>query len=266
MAANSYYLSANPIVKKLQRIDQHDETNSCTYAGISRKLVLFSAMVVGGVLLNLLLKLTGAPVTVAEGVTVTSGQMAVLALCLAIMAICPFISVFITVTIPVTGSAFCAATGYMLSWLGGTFGGEYADAIRLSLVLTAIIVFVMAFLYYRGIVRAGNKLRTVMYTLLFSSIICGFFIAIAALIPATRSFAMQIVASPLLNIGFSLIYIVIGALFLAVDFDTIDRVVAEDLPKKYEWLAAYSLAFSVIWLYFKVLDLVLRLRGSSNKK
>ena len=263
--ANSYFMSANPIVKKLQHIEERDEGNSCTYAGISRKLIIFTAMVVAGVLLNLVLKFTGSTITV-EGVTVTKGQAFFLVVSAIIMLVCPFLSVFITRTIPVTGSMFCIATGYVLSWAGGTFGGEYAATIRLALVLTAAIVISMAYLYRSGLVRIGNKLRTVLFTFILSSIVGGLLMFIGFLIPATRNFVLEVAQNPLLNIGISAIYVVIGSLFLIVDFETIDRVVADELPKKYEWLAAYSLAFSVIWLYFKVLDLLLRLKGSSSKR
>ena len=263
--ANSYLLSANPIVKKLQRIEEHDEKNCCTYAGISRKLIIFTAMVVAGVLLNLVMKFTGSTITV-EGVTVTKGQMAFLAVSALIMLVCPFLSVFLTGTIPVTGSLFCVATGYVLSWLGGTFGGEYAATIRLALVLTAAIVLTMAYLYRSGLVRVGNRIKTVIFTFVFSSLIAGILLFIGSLIPATRGFVTALAQNPLLNIGISVIYVIIGSLFLVVDFETIDRVVAEELPKKYEWLAAYSLAFSVIWLYFKILDLLLKLKGSSSRK
>ena len=260
--ANSSVLSANPIVRKLQRIEERDDKNACTYAGISRKLIIFTAMVVAGVLLNLLLKFTGSTITIDEGIVVTKGQMAFLALSGIILLICPFISIFFVSAIPVTGSLFCLATGYLLSWLGGTFGGEYAATIRLALILTAAIVLTMSYLYRSGIVRNGTKVRTIIFTLIFSMLITSIFIFIGFLIPATRNFVGQLMANPLLNIGVSAIYVVIGALFLVVDFETIDRVVSEELPKKYEWLAAYSLAFSVIWLYFKVLDLLLRLRES----
>jgi len=259
--ANSSVFSANPIVRKLQRIEERDDKNACTYAGISRKLIIFTAMVVAGVLLNLLLKFTGSTVTI-EGITVTKGQMAFLALSAVILLICPFISIFFVGAIPVTGSLFCLSTGYVLSWLGGTFGGEYAATIRLALILTAAIVLTMSYLYRSGLVRNGNKVRTIIFTLIFSMIITSIFVFIGLLIPATRGFVSELMANPLLNIGISAIYVVIGALFLVVDFETIDRVVADELPKKYEWLAAYSLAFSVIWLYFKVLDLLLRMRNS----
>ncbi|WP_294466916.1 Bax inhibitor-1/YccA family protein [uncultured Ruminococcus sp.] len=65
------------------------------------------------------------------------------------------------------------------------------------------------------------------------------------------------------SIGFSVLGIITATLFLLTDFDTIEKNVENNLPKKYEWSAAFGLAFTVIWIYLKVLDLLLTL--SKNK-
>ena len=48
-------------------------------------------------------------------------------------------------------------------------------------------------------------------------------------------------------------------------FDTIDHVVNDKLPKKYEWQAAFGLSFTILWLYLKVLDLLITIAGNNNK-
>ena len=69
---------------------------------------------------------------------------------------------------------------------------------------------------------------------------------------------------PLMYLGLALNLICIAALFLLVDFDTIQTAVEKQLPRKYEWIAAFGLAFSVIWLFLKVLDLILKLTGKDS--
>ena len=85
------------------------------------------------------------------------------------------------------------------------------------------------------------------------------------LIPGTRPFVTSLKANMIINIGGSVIYIIIATLFLLVDFDTIRRTVDDGLPKKYEWWASFGLAFSVIWLFFKILELISKLKGSKSK-
>jgi uncharacterized YccA/Bax inhibitor family protein len=69
----------------------------------------------------------------------------------------------------------------------------------------------------------------------------------------------------LINIGGSILYVLIASLFLLVDFDTIRRAVDDGLPKKYEWWASFGLAFSVIWLFFKILELLSKLKKFNKK-
>ena len=63
-------------------------------------------------------------------------------------------------------------------------------------------------------------------------------------------------------IALDVVGIVIAALFLISDFSVIDECVQEQYPKEYEWSAAFGLVFTVIWLYLKILDLLMQL----NKK
>ena len=36
-------------------------------------------------------------------------------------------------------------------------------------------------------------------------------------------------------------------------------------PKEYEWSAAFGLVFTVIWLYLKILELVIRITGKNKE-
>ena len=36
------------------------------------------------------------------------------------------------------------------------------------------------------------------------------------------------------------------------------------LPKEYEWLAAYGLAFSIVWLFLKVFQLIVSAKNASR--
>ena len=70
--------------------------------------------------------------------------------------------------------------------------------------------------------------------------------------------------SPVFSIGLSVVYIVIACAFLLVDFDTIERSVENRLPKKYEWTAAFGLAYTIIYLFLKILNLLCKLTQKNN--
>jgi len=68
-----------------------------------------------------------------------------------------------------------------------------------------------------------------------------------------------------LMIALDVVGLVIAALFLISDFTVIDNCVKEGYPKEYEWSAAFGLVFTVIWIYLKILDILIRLTGKDNK-
>ncbi len=272
---SGHFINSNPIIRKLSKIQETDSEYCCSYAGIARKLVFFLLVTATGVAISLVLKLAGtlstgdplfSDVLYKDGqvVTIYSHEVIALAISGIIMLICPMLAVFIRPTIPVTGSLFCAATGYFLAWLAGTFADRYLGPVVLALVITLVLVFAMGFLYGTGRVKVTEKFKSVLLIALIAAAVSSLLVFIGSLIPATRGITAQIMSNPLLSIGGGILMVILGTMFLLVDFDTIKQCVDGQLPKKYEWYASFGLAFSVIWLYFKVLDLLLRILNRSR--
>ena len=44
----------------------------------------------------------------------------------------------------------------------------------------------------------------------------------------------------------------------------IDNCVRNGYPRKYEWSAAFGLVFTVIWIYLKILDLLIQVTGKNR--
>lgn len=262
-----FLMGTNPIIRKLSRIEETDSEHSCSYAGISTKLLYFMLMVLAGVLLNVIMgSRWGGEVVQIESITkvITKNEIIALVIAFLVMVVSPILATFIKITIPVTGALFCASTGFVISWAGSAFGKEYAQTIWLALIVTAIVVMVMGFLYFSGRVQVTKKFKTMLIVLILTSVFVSILGFILSLIPATRGFVQSMMGNAVINIGASVLMVIIASLFLLVDFDTIKHSVDDELPKKYEWYAAFGLAFSVIWLFFKILELLAKLKG--NKK
>ena len=263
----SFLMGTNPIIRKLSRIEETDSEHSCSYAGISTKLLYFMLMVLAGVLLNVIMGgRWGGEVIQIESITkvITKNEIIALVIAFLVMVVSPILATFIKITIPVTGALFCASTGFVISWAGSAFGKEYAQTIWLALIVTAIVVMVMGFLYFSGRVQVTKKFKTMLIVLILTSVFVSILGFILSLIPATRGFVQSMMGNAVINIGASVLMVIIASLFLLVDFDTIKHSVDDELPKKYEWYAAFGLAFSVIWLFFKILELIAKAKG--NKK
>ena len=264
---NSFLMGTNPIIRKLARIEETDSENSCSYAGISTKLLYFMVMVMAGILLNAIMGgRWGGEVIKTDSIEklLTVNEVIAVGIAALVLIISPILASLIKVTIPVTGALFCASTGFVISWAGSTFGKEYAQTIWLALIITAIVVMVMGFLYFSGKVQVTKKFRTMLITLFITAIGASLLGVIGSLIPATRGFVTGLMDNAVINIGASVLMVVIASLFLLVDFDTIKHAVDDELPKKYEWYAAFGLAFSVIWLFFKILELLGKAKGNNK--
>ena len=169
-------------------------------------------------------------------------------------------------TTPVTGALYCVTQGYFISFLVfkvlGAYQLEYLGA--LALLITFLIVAVMAILYATGVIRVTKKFKMVITTLFVTVIATSLFSFIGYLIPFTRPMVETVRQNFAFSVIAGVIFIIIAALFLICDFDTIDHVVNDKLPKKYEWAAAFGLSFTVLWLYLKVLDLIITIAGKKK--
>ena len=84
-------------------------------------------------------------------------------------------------------------------------------------------------------------------------------LSLLGLIPGVKPVLAPLQESPAFSIGLSVVYILIACAFLLVDFDTIQRCVEQKLPKKYEWTAAFGLAYTIIYLFLKIFNLICKL-------
>ena len=255
----------NPMIRKITRIEEKS-ADCATYSSIGNKCAFFMAMVIVGVLLLIGLQMINPSTIVMEdGSAVTISTAALLATIPfgLFFIIMPFIAMLIKKTIPVTGTLYCMSVGYCISLMAQLFA-EYRDAISLALIITIAIVAVMALVYSSGWIKVDDKFRSVMKILFFTSIVSGLLMLVAYFIPQLRGIVMFVAENPVLSLAGSVVYVVIASLFLLVDFDAIQNAVEGKMPRKYEWIAAFGLAFSVIWLFLKVLDLILKMTGKDS--
>lgn len=266
----SSFLRSNPIMRRLDNVTEVDETNSATYKGIAVKTAFFLLFCLAGILLQLALVNTLSAGNIIEfsvrgfDVSMYSYELYALIGSVILAIVFQLLAFFAKATTPVTGALYCVTQGYMISFLIFKVlrGYEYLGALALAITLT--IVLVMSILYATGAIRVTKKFKMVMLTLFVTSIASSILVFIGSLIPATRELVASITGNIVFSLVSGVIFIIIAALFLICDFDTIDHVVSDKLPKKYEWAAAFGLAFTVLWLYLKVLDIIMTIAGNKR--
>ena len=267
-------LHSNPVLSRLSKVSERTQEGAATYQGIAAKTTYFLLVTLVGMVAQLLVMaaLAGEPILQTIKIydrftlSLSAKEGGILIGVLLAGFACELLGIFVRKTIPVTGTIYSASQGYVISFLVFKVLTGYEYLGLEALLLTVAVIAVMSWLYSSGLVRGGKKFRTVLLTLLLSSILLGVLTFVGSLIPATREFVTAMLQNSAFVIAMDVIGIVIAALFLISDFAMIDTCVKENYPKHYEWAAAFGLVFTVIWLYLKILDLLMQLAGKDDKK
>lgn len=269
-AKKNTFLASNPVLRRLNKVDEYSESHACTYTGIAFKTVVFLLFSIGGIVAQRILEsrlMTGSVnILSIKGfeTVVYTGELIALGVCVGAAIVLQLLAFFWKASTPITGAFYCVTQGYFISFLIFKVLEPYGYAYlgSLALALTLLIILIMAVLYATGVIRVTKKFRMVMLTLVITMVGISLLSLIGWLIPFTRGMMTAIFNNMGISIAMSVIFIIIAALFLICDFNTIDHVVSDKLPKKYEWQAAFGLSFTVLWLYLKVLDLIMTIAGN----
>lgn len=65
----------------------------------------------------------------------------------------------------------------------------------------------------------------------------------------------------MMGIGFTVLCVGLASLFLVLDFQYIEHGVQAGAPKYYEWVGAWGLMVTLVWLYIEVLRLLAKLQS-----
>ena len=272
-ASSRTLFHSNPVLSRLSRVTERTDGSTATYAGIASKTAFFLLITLVGVVAQLVAKIlfASAPawqtITVYDNfaLTLTKPEAMIVGVISVVGLIAELIGIFLRKTVPVSGTIYAASQGYLISFLVFNVLSGYEYLGLEALLLTVAVVLVMSWLYTSGKVRVCGKFRTVLYSLVIGSIAFGVITFLGSLIPFTRPYVQGIFQNPAVAIGLDLLGILLASLFLISDFSAIDECVKEGYPKEYEWSAAFGLVFTVLWLYLRILELIIRLTGDSKK-
>ena len=256
----------NPVIKKLGRVtEQAANGRVATYGGIGAKTIFFLLLTGIGVgAFFVIHNMLGGGATFdievsGQKISFAYQELPVLLGAGVFTVITPLIAWLIRPAIPVFGSLYSLSQGYVIAFMAYAYKGQYDMYVWLALIITLAIILVMLFLYMKRIIKVTKKFNSVIKVLFFTTVLSGFGAVAMSFFPGTRGLITALSGNPIISIAGSVIFIIVAALFLLSDFDAIEKTVEHQLPKKYEWAAAYGLVFTVIWLYFKVLNLLMQL-------
>lgn len=129
--------------------------------------------------------------------------------------------------------------------------------IAIEAVLGTTAVFAATLIAY----RSGRIRVTPKYQRIGMAVAIGFLILMAVNAIVFAFGADLGLRSGPLGIVVGLVAIALGAFFLTLDFDEIQRGIRGGAPEQQAWVAAFGLTLSLVWIYLELLRLIAILRG-----
>lgn len=267
----------NPVIKKLKKAAAEEQSSTtATYAGVVAKTIYFLILTAAGValyyILQKMLGSSGATFIASDEdgvfeIALTLQQAAVVGGAAVVVLVTAILSTFIQAIVPVTGTLYVLAEGYVLAFISDSLAEEYRWMSFTALLLTIVLVLTLLLLYCRKKVRVSQKFKMIISAVFITLIIGSALTFVLNFIPGLSGISQavsRIMANPVISIGLSVFFVIVACLFLISDFDTIHELVANKLPKKYEWSCAFGVAYTVLYLYLKILQLLVEVFGKRS--
>ena len=169
------------------------------------------------------------------------------------------VTIFTKSWAPVTAPMYALLEGLVLGSVSAMLELRYPGVAMQAVGLTFGTLFAMLIAYRSGVIKATDnfKLGVVAAT---GGIALFYVISMVLSLFGLHLFGSLFGAGPI-GIGFSVFVVIIAALNLVLDFDFIEAGARSGAPKYMEWYGAFGLMVTLIWLYFEILRLLVKLRG-----
>jgi len=168
-----------------------------------------------------------------------------------------FISIFRPQSCHITAPLYSLFEGFALGAITTLLSRSYGGIAFQAVSLTMGVALAMLASYKFGLIQATEKFRSII-TVATGGI---FVIYMVKLLLGMFGIPIPFLQGGLFGIIFSLVVIGVAALNLILDFDNIERGANSGAPAYMEWVGAFGLMVTLIWLYWEILRLISILRG-----
>lgn len=159
-------------------------------------------------------------------------------------------------TAPVVAPLYGIVEGVFVGSISYFFEAMVPGIVGRAVMTTFVVAFAMWFVYTTGLVKVTQKFRAGVMAAIFTVMLLYLVQLVMSLFGSGLAFMTG--SSPL-AIGVQFVIVIVASLALVLDFDFIARQVEERAPKQLEWVAAFGLIVTLVWLYIELLDLLYRL-------
>jgi uncharacterized YccA/Bax inhibitor family protein len=173
------------------------------------------------------------------------------------------VTIFKKTAAPYTTPLYAAFEGLLLGGISRMFELTYPGIVINAVALTFGTLAALLAAYSARIIRPSENFKLGIFAatgaialLYMVSMVLGFF---GVRVPYIHD-------SGPIGIAFSVFVVAIAALNLVLDFDFIERGAEAGVPKYMEWVGAFGLLVTLVWLYLEILHLLAKLQGGGRDR
>lgn len=173
--------------------------------------------------------------------------------------ICALVISFKHTMAPMLTPVYAAIEGAVLGSISVIAEHQFPGIAFQAISLTFGTLFCLMFAFKSGWIKLSDKLRMGIVAATGAIFIVYMISMVLSLFGVHTAFLNS--SSPL-SIGISCVVVVIAAANLILDFDFIQTATRQgNQPKYMEWVAAFGLLVTLIWLYMEILRLLMKLNS-----
>jgi len=167
-------------------------------------------------------------------------------------------------TAPIVAPLHAVVEGVFVGTVSVIIPLQFLGAASVSLVIQAMLATLaitagMLIGYATGVLRVGAFMRKVIITATMGLVLYS--LALVLLSFTGINMWNGYASTGIMGIGFTGLCVVLASLFLLLDFQYIEAGIANRAPKYMEWVGAWGLMVTLVWLYIEVLRLLAKLQS-----
>ena len=165
-----------------------------------------------------------------------------------------------TISVPLI-VLYSALEGILVGAISSMFNSSPAyQGLVTTAVIATLSTFVGMFLGWKfGLIKVTDKSRRIFGMAIIGYLLFSLANVVASFMGVGQGWGFG--GNGMFGILFSVLGVGLASYSLAIDFDSVDRAVAAQMPEKYSWLLAHGLIVTLVWLYLEILRLLARLRN-----
>ena len=149
--------------------------------------------------------------------------------------------------------AFAALEGIALGALSKLFDAQFGDGVVSGAVIGTFAAFAGTLAAYKFFdIKVGNKFRMFVTAAVFGMI--G--LSLMELVLSMFGASFGLFGFGTLGMLTAIAGLVLGVFMLVMDFDFVEQGIANGLPERESWRAAFAMTVSLVWIYTNLLRLL----------